>query len=33
MALFSGLLVNPAFYMLFARSLLQPSGAQATSRA
>jgi hypothetical protein len=28
-ALFSGLLVNPAFFVLFARSLLQPRGAAA----
>jgi hypothetical protein len=32
-ALFSGLVVNPAFFLLFARSLLQRSATKATARA
>lgn len=32
-ALFSGLVVKPAFFVLFARSLLQPSATKATARA
>jgi hypothetical protein len=32
-ALVSGLLVNPAFFALFARSLLQPRGAKTEAAA